>query len=97
MTTFGVDQNEVVSDAVEGATAPTTSFTFDLVMTTDHELDEEVPEGFTRVIGDVNYFKVKFKNTKNLKNKKETKTATDVFFRLLPDISPLAELGEIVR
>ena len=62
MTTFGVDQNEVVSDAVEGASAPTTSFTFDLVMTTDHELDEEVPEGFSRVIGDVNYFKVKCKN-----------------------------------
>jgi len=58
-TTFGVDQTDVVSDSVEGASAPTTSFTFDLVMTTDHQLDEEVPEGFSRVIGDMNFFKVK--------------------------------------
>ena len=61
MTTFGVDQSDVVSDSVEGASVPTTSFTFDLVMTTDHQLDEEVPEGFSRVIGDMNYFKVKYK------------------------------------
>lgn len=81
LTTFGVDQADVVSDSVEGASAPTTSFTFDLVMTTDHQLDEEVPEGFSRVIGDMNYFKVKhyvlFEHSNH------------TFSRLLRDISPL--------
>ena len=51
----------MISESVEGASAPTTSFTFDLVLTTDHQLDEDVPEGFSRVIGDMNYFKVNFR------------------------------------
>ena len=79
-TTFGVDQTDVVSDSVEGASAPTASFTFDLVMTTDHQLDEEVPEGFSRVIGDMNYFKVKHTMFKH---------SNHTFSRLLHDISPL--------
>lgn len=60
LATFGVDKNEIESGIVEGASAPATSFTFDLTLTTDHQLSEDLPEGFTRVIGDMNYFKVNF-------------------------------------
>ena len=58
LESFGVDQTEVESGTVEGASAPATSFTFDLTLTTDHSLSEELPEGYSRVIGDMNYFKV---------------------------------------
>jgi len=58
LATFGVDQNEVESSIVKGASAPATSFTFDLTLTSDQRLSEELPEGYTRVIGDMNYFKV---------------------------------------
>ena len=59
--TFGIDQNDVESGPVKGASAPSESFTFDLTLTTDHQLIEELPEGYTRVIGDMNYFKVNYK------------------------------------
>ena len=60
MTTFGVDPNEQTADEVDSVTSPTvTSFTFDLTMVTDQSLAEEVPDGFSRVIGDMNYFKVR--------------------------------------
>ena len=58
LATFGVDKNEIESGIVEGASAPATSFIFDLTLTTDHQLSEDLPDGFTRVIGDMNYFKV---------------------------------------
>lgn len=57
---FGVDQNDVESGSVEGASTTSQSFTFDLTLTTDHQLIEELPEGYTRVIGDMNYFKVNY-------------------------------------
>ena len=66
-------------------------------MTTDHELDEEVPEGFSRVIGDVNYFKVKCKNKPKQYFLKKIENGNLSTFQIAPRHLPAGIEYEVTR